>query len=204
MRGLFRCSRSATPWALVVVTAGVTVALLLMVARWPAQVWPLHGSAVGLLAGVSAWSLDERCATVVDVAPRSLWWRTVARAPAPLLLVAVWVATHVIVRDRLPDHLGVLVLQGAGASLAGVAAAAWRRTGGVAEPGQSIALSVCPVAAAVALAKPWNEHAPLFPVWPHENWSRAAVIWTVAGVGAVVVLGSAIWRDGSARRRARR
>jgi hypothetical protein len=200
MHALLRCSRAVTPWGLVVVTAAVTVGLLLMVARWPAQVWPLHGSAVGLLAGVSAWSLDERCATVVDVAPRALWWRTVARAPATVLLVSVWVTTHVLLRDRLPDHLGVLVLQGAGASIAGVAAASWRRASGVAEPGQSIALSVCPVAVALALAKPWSEHAPLFPVWPHENWSRATVIWTVTGIGAVVALGSALWRDGSARR----
>ena len=104
MRSFVHYSRAATPWGLSVTTAPIATLLLAMVARWPAVTWPLHGATIGLIAGVSAWSVDERCSAIVDIAPRPLWWRTVARAPAALLLVAVWSATHLSFRDRLPDR----------------------------------------------------------------------------------------------------
>ena len=199
LRAIARYSRAATPCGLVATTAGFAVGLLLIVARWPAAMWPLHGAAIGLLAGVSAWSVDERCAAIVDVAPRPLWWRTIARTPAALLLVSVWIATHLAVRDRLPDHLGVLMLQGTSAAAAGLAVATWQRTRSQSEPGQRIALFVCPAAVAIALAKPWSDQAPLFPIWPHENWPRATVIWSVTAGLAVVVLAAALRRDAADR-----
>jgi hypothetical protein len=201
MRSFARYSRSATPWALLATTVALTVCLLLIVSRWPAAMWPLHGAAIGLLAGISAWSVDERCSAVVDVAPRLLWWRTIARAPAALLLIAVWIATHLTVRHRLPDHLGVLVLQGASAALAGFAAATWQRARGNPEPGQRMAMFICPAGVAIALAKPWSTHVPLFPIWPHENWPRATVIWSVTGGLAVLVLTAAMQRDAADQRR---
>ena len=200
MRALVHFSRAATPWGLLATTAALTVGLLLVVAQWPAAMWPLHGATIGLLAGVSAWSADERCAAIVDVAPRPLWWRTVARTPTALLLTATWVAMHCAMHDRLPDHLGVLVLQGTSAALAGFAVATWRRTSGTPEPGQRIALFICPAALALALAKPWSVQAPLFPIWPHENWSRATSIWSVTGGVAVLVLASALRRDATDHR----
>lgn len=160
LRAFIRYGSTATPWGLVTITGAVIVALLVLVSRWPDVVWPLHGSAIGLIAGVSAWSIDERCASVVDVTPRPMWWRTIARTPTSLLLVGAWTATHLAVRDRLPDHLGVLVLQGASAATCGFAIATWHRTRGRSEPGQRIAVFVCPVAVALALVRPWNNHAP--------------------------------------------
>jgi hypothetical protein len=200
LHALGRYSRAATPWGLLTTTAAVTIGLLLVVARWPSVMWPLHGGAIGLLAGVSAWSIDERCSAVVDVAPRPLWWRTIGRTPAALLLVSGWIATHLAMRDQLPDHLGVLVLQGASAAAAGFAAATWQRTRRRPEPGQLIALFVSPAALAIALAKPWNDHAPLFPIWPHENWPRATTIWSVAGGLSILVLAAALRRDAVGRR----
>ncbi|MFP5487523.1 MAG: hypothetical protein ACLGHQ_04370, partial [Acidimicrobiia bacterium] len=160
MRAFASYSRAATPWGLSATTAVLVIALVSIVARWPDAMWPLHGATIGLLAGVSAWSVDERCSAIVDLAPRPMWWRTVARAPAALFLIAVWAAMLLSLRDRLPDHLGVLVLQGASAALAGFAAATWQRTHGNAEPGQRIAMFICPAAVATALAKPWSTHVP--------------------------------------------
>jgi hypothetical protein len=199
MRSLASYSRAATPWGLCMTTAVITTVLLLLVARWPAAMWPLHGATIGLIAGVSAWSVDERCSAVVDLAPRPLWWRTVARAPAALLLVAVWVAMHLSLRDRLPDHLGVLVLQGSSAVVAGFAVATWQRSSGTPEPGQRVAMFICPAALAIALAKPWNTHAPVFPIWPHENWPRATSMWSITGGLGVLVLIAAIQRDAADR-----
>jgi hypothetical protein len=199
MRSLARYSRAATPWGLTVTTAVIAIVLLSIVARWPAAMWPLHGATIGLLAAVSAWSVDERCSAIVDLVPRPLWWRTVARAPAALLLVAVWVAMHLSLRDRLPDHLGVLVLQGVSAVLVGFAVATWQRTRGNPEPGQRMAMLVCPAAVAIALAKPWSTHVPVFPIWPHENWPRATAIWSITGGVGVLVLIAAIQRDAADR-----
>lgn len=200
LRALGHYSRAATPWSLLATTAVLAIGLLLVVGRWPAAMWPLHGAVIGLLAGVSAWSVDERCSAIVDVAPHPLWWRTLARTPTTLLLVSTWIATHLAVRDRLPDHLGVLVLQGTSAAAAGFAAATWQRTRSDPEPGQRIALFLCPAAVAFALAKPWNEHAPLFPIWPHDDWPRATVIWSLTAGFAVVVLTAALRRDAADHR----
>jgi hypothetical protein len=161
--------------------------------------WPLHGATIGLLAGVSAWSVDERCSDIVDLAPRPLWWRTTARAPAALLLVAVWVAMHLSLRDRLPDHLGVLVLQGASAVIAGFAVATWQRSRGTPEPGQRFAAFICPAAVAIALAKPWNTHVPVLPIWPYENWPRATAMWSITGGLGLLVLIAAMRRDAADR-----
>ncbi len=54
---------------------------------------------------------------------------------------------------------------------------------------------ICPAVVAIALAKPWSEHAPLFPIWPHENWPRATMIWSVTAGLAVVSLAVALTRD---------
>lgn len=199
MRTFASYSRAATPWGLSATTATLVIALVTVVARWPAAMWPLHGAAIGLIAGVSAWSVDERCSSIVDLAPRPLWWRTAARAPTALGLIAVWIATHVALRDRLPDHLGVLVLQGDSAALAGFAVATWQRAHGDAEPGQRIAMFISPAAVAIALAKPWSAHLPVFPIWPHENWPRATVIWSVTGGLAVLVLTIAMQREAAGR-----
>lgn len=203
MRALGRYSQAATPWALLSAAAAITTGLLLLVARWPAAVWPLHGAAIGLLAGTSAWAVDERCAAIVDVAPRPLWWRTLARMPTLLLLLTIWTAIHVAVRNRLPDHLVVLLVQGASAAFAGFAAATWQRSRGGAEPGQWIASFTCPLVVGVALARPGNEYVPLFPVWPHENWARSTTIWILTGGLAVVLFVSALWTDARDRNRPR-
>ena len=81
---MVRYAARAVPWVRISLAAAL-VALLMELVRWnPWVLWPLEGTAVGLLAGATAWCFDESAAVVVDVAPRGLAWRTAARTPAVL------------------------------------------------------------------------------------------------------------------------
>src|SRR3954447_3479789 len=119
----------AVPWTRVALAAGLVVVLMELV-RWnPWVLWPLEGTAVGLLAGATAWCFDETSANVVDSAPRGLAWRTVARSPGPLLLAVTW--TRVLLHagaESTFGHGGAMWFQGVAASLVGAASASWRRS----------------------------------------------------------------------------
>lgn len=195
MRSELVYARAATSWRMLGITVALIVTLLAIVALWPYTMWPLHGAAIGLIAGTSAWAVDETTATIVDVAPRPLWWRIAARALTPLILAVAWTAMHLAIRDRLPDQLGLLILQGVTAAVLGFAAGITLRARGRAEPGQWIASFVCPLTLGVALAKPLNDHAPLFPVWPHDNWTRSTIIWFAAALSAVLLAVRTLWSD---------
>ena len=195
MRAELVYARAATSWRMLGITLALIVTLLTIVARWPYTMWPLHGAAIGLIAGTSAWAVDETTATIVDVSPRALWWRSAARALTPLILAVAWTAMHFAISDRLPDRVGLFILQGVAAAALGFAAGSAVRARGRAEPGQWIASFVCPLTLGVALAKPLNDHAPLFPVWPHDDWTRSTVIWSAAALIAVLLVGRTFWSD---------
>lgn len=180
---------------LVWVTTALVAGLLATVSLWPYAVWPLHGAALGLMAGTSAWAADERCAAIVDVAPRPLWWRSVVRSVVPAALVAVWLGGHASARANLPDHLDLFLLQGVVAAGLGFAMATAARTTGRARPGQRFAAVVVPVTTGLALARPASDRIPLFPVWPHEDWPRSVTIWSALAVVAVVTGATALWHD---------
>jgi hypothetical protein len=195
MRAELVYARTATSWAMLGVTSALIVALLAIVARWPYTMWPLHGATIGLIAGTSAWAVDETTARIIDVAPRPLWWRSAARAFTPMILTVAWTSMHLGTRNRLPDRLSLFILQGATAAALGFAAGNTLRARGRAEPGQWIASFVCPLTLGVALAKPLNDHAPLFPVWPHDNWTRSTIIWSAAALTAALLVGRTLWSD---------
>jgi hypothetical protein len=200
MRAALTYIKASTAWVMLAVTVLLTVALLSIVAQWPYTMWPLHGAAIGLMAGTAAWATDETSARIVDVAPRPLWWRSAARSVTPVVLAAVWTMSHLAVRDRFPAHLGVFILQGVAAVLLGFTCASWLRGRGRAEPGQWIASFACPVTLGIALAKPWSNHAPLFPLWPHDNWTRSVLIWGGALLTAALVGAWTLWDDAAPRR----
>ena len=187
MRAEFVYARAATPWAMLGITSALIVMLLTIVSRWPYTMWPLHGTAIGLLAGTSAWAVDETTARIIDGAPRPLWWRSAARAVTPMILTVVWASMHLGIRNRLPDRLSLFMLQGVTSAALGFAAACTLRARGRSEPGQWIASFVCPLTLGVALARPLHDQAPLFPVWPHDNWTRSTVIWSSAALIAVLL-----------------
>jgi len=179
---------------MLLVGCGAVAVLVALVGFRFTVMWPLQGTAVGVLAGITAMALDERCAALVDTLPRPLWWRTVGRVlfAVPGLLV-IWVCALVAVRDRIPPHLGLFVLQGCAAVSLALSVTVARRAAGVAEPGAPFAAFAIPVAAAVALARPRPDWFPVFPVWPTENWSCSVVLWLVVAVAAPLVALAPQW-----------
>lgn len=194
---MIRYAARAVPWTLVLAGCALTPALMTIVAAWPETMWPLQGTAIGLLAGVAAWSMDETAAAVVDTLPRPLPWRTVARATAIVPLALTWGGCVLIPRDRLPPHTELFLLQGLAALLFAVAFATWRRARGNAVPGTRFASFVIPVAAMLALVRPLPDRVPLFPVWTNEHWTLSLAIWTTLAVGSAALLAMTLWEAGN-------
>lgn len=182
----------AVPWGVVLAACVATVLLMAIVAAWTRLTWPLQGIAIGVLAATAAWCMDEAAAAVVDTLPRSLRWRTVARALALAPLFATWAACVLAFGGRLPPHGDVFLLQGAAALLAAVALATWRRARGRATPGVALAAAIVPCVTGVALLRPLAAHVPVFPIWPGEDWTRATLMWAALGCAAVVLLAATL------------
>ncbi|MCC6438321.1 MAG: hypothetical protein IT196_25085 [Acidimicrobiales bacterium] len=196
-------ARAATNWPVLLGCDALVVAILIVVSRWPAALWPLHGAAIGLVGGASAGAVDERCASVVDVAARPLWWRTAARSTTPTALAATWVLAHLLLRDRLPDHLALLAGQGAVAAAIGLAAGTIGRVHGGGRPGWRLAIGAVPLVIAAAIARPFEQQLPLFPVWPHEDWERSSAMWVAGAGAAVAAIVHAVHLDARPLRRSR-
>jgi hypothetical protein len=182
----------AVPWTRVALAAGL-VAVLMELVRWdPWTLWPLEGTAVGLLAGATAWCFDETAAAVVDAVPRGLAWRTTARSPGPLLLLVTWTAVVLHAGgESMFGHGDEIWLQGGAASLAGAAYTSWRRSCGEASPGLRFATAVVPATTAWALLRPFDAHLAVFPyaTTAPGGWDHSAMAWVALTVAAVVVLG---------------
>jgi hypothetical protein len=203
---MLRYAASAVPWVRVALAA-VLVALLMELVRWkPWVLWPLEGTAVGLLAGASAWCFDESAAVVVDVAPRSLAWRSSARTPAVLGLTLVWCAVvwHAGNRALFGQSLNILV-QGLVAIAIGAGYASWRRAWGEPTPGLVLATAVIPLTSAWALVRPLETRLPVFPYGSSSasDWTTSTVGWLTLGTLALIVLVAALsdapwWRSRAA------
>lgn len=178
----------AVPWALVLASCVVAAVLMALVAAWPDSVWPLQGATVGLLAGATAWSLDETAAAIVDTLPRPLRWRTMARTLAAGPLALTWAGSVLVAGDRLPPHPALLIGQGLAAVLFAEAFVTWRRARGSAAPGTRFASVVIVTTAMLALLRPLPDHLPLFPIWSYEPWSRSLTFWSALAVGSAALL----------------
>jgi len=154
----------AIPWVRVVLAA-VLVVVLMELVRWhPWVLWPLEGTAVGVLAGASACCFDEAAAVVVDVAPRSLAWRTAARMPALLALTVVWSAVVWHAGDgTLFGRSGRILVEGLVVLALGAGYATWRRAWGEPMPGLVLATTMVPLTSAWALVRPFEATLPAFP-----------------------------------------
>ena len=206
MSDLLTYSARAVPWTRVWLAA-LLVAVLMELVRWHAwTLWPLEGTAVGLLAGASAWCSDEQCAVVVDAAPRTLRWRTVARLPGAGVLVAVWAVVVLHSREALFGHAPTVLLHGVVAVLGGLGWSTWRRSAGQTMPGLAAASVAVPLATAWALIRPWEHRLPVFPYGDGgdggdgADWSGSVRVWVVLGVVAVAMLAVGVADRG--RRRA--
>lgn len=197
----------SVPWVRVLLAAGLVV-LLLELVRWdPWVLWPLEGTAVGLLAGAAAWCFDESAAVVVDVAPRSLAWRTTARGAGLLVLLAAWTGSVLHAGDEaLFGHRDAVLLQGLAALAAGAAYSCWRRAQGEATPGLLFAGTTVPTTTAWALLHPMDDRLVVFPYGTAtaDQWQVSIVGWgalaTVAALLLAAALADAPWWAGSGRR----
>ncbi len=192
---MVRYAARAVPWVRVSLAA-VLVVLLMELVRWnPWVLWPLEGTAVGLIAGAAAWCFDESAAVVVDVAPRSLAWRTAARTPAVLVLAVVWcgVVAHAGDDALFGRSAGVLV-EGLAALAVGSAYASWRRAWGESTPGLVLATAVVPLTSAWALVRPLESRLPVFPYGTSSagDWATSTVGWVILGSLALVFLAAAL------------
>ncbi len=182
----------AVPWTRVALAAGL-VAVLMELVRWnPWVLWPLEGTAVGLLAGATAWCFDETSAAVVDATPRGLAWRTMARSPGPLVLLGTWTAVVLHAgADTMFGHLDEIWFQGVAACLAGAAYTGWRRSSGEASPGLRFATAVVPATTAWALLRPLDRHLSVFPygTTTPAGWDHSASAWVTLAIATVVTLG---------------
>jgi hypothetical protein len=186
--------------------AGLVVVLMELVSWKPWVLWPLEGTAVGLLAGAAAWCFDETAAVVVDAAPRSLAWRVVARSPGVLLLALAWGLGVLRLRNGTSfGHADAIVEQGLVAIAAGAAFACWRRAEGEPVPGLLFATGVVPAVTAWALVRPFDEHLAVFPfvTTSADGWHGSVVGWTsvglLAGLLLIAALSEAPWRGGVRR-----
>jgi tRNA(Ile2) C34 agmatinyltransferase TiaS len=189
---VIRYAVRAIPWGRTAL-AGALVVTLMELVRWnPWVLWPLEGTAVGLLAGAAAWCFDEPCAAVVDTLPRGAAWRTAARTPALVVLLATWtvLALHAG-HDALFGHVRAVLVQGLAAMAGGAALAVSSRGRGEAMPGLRIATVAVPVATAWALVRPLQRALPVFPYGtsPTSAWHASTVGWLV--VATVAALGAA-------------
>ena len=150
----------AIPWLRVLLAAGLVVVLMELV-RWnPWVLWPLEGTAVGLLAGATAWCFDESAAVVVNTSPRGLAWRTAARSPGVVLLALAWgLGVLRLGNGAVIGHVAAILVQGLVAIAAGAAFACLRRAEGEAVPGLLFATVVVPAVTGVG-AGPALRRAP--------------------------------------------
>lgn len=191
---MLRYAAYSVPWARVGAGAVLVLVLMDLVRRWPFPTWALQAGAVGLLAGVAAWCFDEPAARLVDTAPRSLAWRTVARLPGVVLLAGAWVVSLARDWDAFLGHAPSLLLQGLASLTVALAWATWWRSRGVPMPGTLFAFGVIPATMAWSLAGYVTHRLPVFPGLADgsDTWARSTVVWLVAGGIAAVVLLAAL------------
>lgn len=92
------------------------------------------------------------------------------------------------------------MMQGVAVALAGFAASTSMRRPDRGEPGVAIAAVAAPLVIASALARPFEDAVPLFPIWPQEHWQRSALIWTIVAMAATALLLISLRRDTRAHR----
>jgi hypothetical protein len=198
---MLRHAARGVPWPLIGAAALLVPGLLALVRYDPWTLWPLQGTAVGLLAGAVGWCLDEPAAAVVDPAPRGLAWRTLARAIGIAVLVAAWSAGIWWARTGLYGHPWAVLGQGLAATVVATTWVTWRRACGEASPGQRWALATVPATTAWALVKPLEKQVPVFPYafgGEYGDWGVSAAGWTATGVLAGVLLVLILTREGRA------
>jgi hypothetical protein len=178
----------AVPWGLLGTGAGVIVGLLLLVERWPYTLWPLQGTAVGLLAGMAVWCYHEPAAAVVDTLPRGLRWRTVSRSTGALALLVVWLIAVQQTRSGFFGHPRDVAWQGIAAVFVSACYLTWCRSRGSTGPARAASAGIISIALFVALARPMDKQVPIFPYTTTDDWATSRLLWSAACLAAITLL----------------
>jgi hypothetical protein len=141
--------------------------------------------ALVVLAAAAAFVLDEPAAAAVDAVPATRRARTVIRATAVAVPLAVWVCGILALEQRhTATPTGALVVEGAGVLAVAVALACILRIAGRVEPGE-IAASVVGSAILGLIVFPQPRSVPLFPTY--DDWAASTSLWGCLAVAAVIL-----------------
>jgi hypothetical protein len=175
----------AVPWGVLGAGAALLTGLLVLVEHQPYVLWPLQGTAVGLLAGTAVWCYHEPAAALVDTLPRGLRWRTTARSAGPLALLLVWFvalrSTHSAYFGHTPD----IAWQGVSATICAIGFMTWSRSHGSTGPARAASAAIVGVALVVSLVRPEADRVPIFPYTSTGDWQTSRLLW---GIAAAAVL----------------
>jgi hypothetical protein len=183
---MIRYAARAVPWGLLGAGAGLTIGLLLLVERWPYTLWPLQGTAVGLLAATVVWCYQEPAAAVVDTLPRGLWWRTAARSAGAVAVVALWLVAVHRTRPGYFGHAEDVAWQGIALVAASAGFLTWRRSRGSDGPARAVSAGVVGITVFIALARPFDDDVPVFPYTAGDDWATSRVLWAIPPVVVLV------------------
>jgi hypothetical protein len=186
---VIRHAARGVPWLLIVLGVVMVAVLLQIVEQWPYRMWPLQGIGVGLVAATTVWCFDEPAAAVVDTLPRSLAWRTVARALGVLVVTTGWLLSVLWTQTAYFGKADHVAWQGVIAVLAGTTYATWRRSRGDATPARPAATALVCGTAYLALARPMEDLLPVFPYTSAGPWTASAILWAgLAAASATLLL----------------
>jgi hypothetical protein len=182
-------------WREVLGGSALGAAVLGLCVALPTDGLPLTYVRLGLivLAGASAFVLDEPAAAAVAAAPVTRARRTAVRLIAVLLPLGIWTSGVLALALRHPlTPVGSLLTEGAGVLALALAGAAALRLSGRDEPGEMVA-SVLGAALLAVLLFGSPRSAPLFPV--DDGWGASTLLWTaLASAGALVVAAASVER----------
>lgn len=177
------------PWRPVVVLLGGGLGLLLVGALSTGT--SVSGTAVTvgvpLLAGGTAYVLDEAAGEAVAAVPTSLRARSVARlvVAAAVVTLGALALVGVALRGGSGAKAGITV-QLTGLTLAAVAAAATLRRR-LAEPGEVVAGGLLGLVLTLTIAHPLQRWVDVFPSEAGQRWAGSLVLWAL--VAAVSIAG---------------
>lgn len=164
--------------------------LLLVAAVWSGTRVASAAVTLGipLMAGGTAYVLDEAASEAVAAAATSLRARTVARLVVALVVVGLGgMAVGVVALRRGSGATLGISAQLAGLTFVAVAAAAALRRR-VPEPGEAVAGGLLVLVVALALARPLDRWVDLFPSEAGQRWGGSLVLWGMVIALSVIAL----------------
>lgn len=184
---------TGVPWRPVVMLTGGGLGLLLASAAWTGTSVSSTAVLLGvpLLAGGTAYVLDEPAGEAVAAVPTSLRARSFARlvVAAAVVVLGALVLVGVALRGGSGAKAGITV-QLTGLALAAVAAAAALRRR-LAEPGEVVAGGLLGLVLTLAIAHPLQRWVDVFPSEAGQRWAGSLVMWALVAAGSIAALWAA-------------